>query len=318
MKIRILSLFIALLLPLQSFGWGVPDYITDPLTDIFANPITVQLYERTCETDTGINKFSKVTDNVWQPICTSVKHSEACKDTPKKDQLDCTTFNDNKVNTFSLDFIAGCATGIWKSVKDFFVFIKNALKWVYQTATQQEKRTKLREQTLKVNDMAMNYLAVEFDKAKEDGASDLEASIKVAKKLMSKVFNAIGKIVQKEFYHFGCLNPQARSEKMCKLVGDIFFPPAFAMALLFKGPKLLRKSKKFANLYKKMKVKRAPMSSKPLKLKSGSKTQKWISEQPVKEQKKLEEIAKSVKNDMPHLKEEEALEQIKNLTKRCK
>jgi hypothetical protein len=216
-------LLIILLFPLQSFSLGIPDYITDPIEKIFTQPVAIQIYENNCKIKTGIDHFSEVKNNVWKPICTVVKASDECQEIPKEDLLTCSNYKENNIDLYSLDFLFGCAKGLWKSVKEFFIFIKDAIEWVYDTATKNSQRSKIKESAQKTYDIAMNYLAVEFEKAKEDGLSDFNAGAKVAKKLLSQIFNRIGKIIKEEFNQFGCLNGKAKSKKTCKFVGDIFF-----------------------------------------------------------------------------------------------
>ena len=232
--------------PRSGHSLEVPAFIREPLEVISGKSSTLNTYEKIC----GCNDSSVGNINdIWRPVCQAVKESKLCQNIEAENQLRCTTYRDNKIDIFSLGFLYNCATGLWRSIEEFFGFIKGAITWLYQYGVDSEKRSAANKKFGETYDMVMNYLAVEHEKVKEEGYSDITAAVILSKNILEKVFSAIGELIETSFYQLGCLNREARAEQICKIVNDIFFPPVFAVTLLMKGPSLLHKMSKFSKYF---------------------------------------------------------------------
>ncbi len=219
----------------------------------------INTYEKICNVELNLSNANPITNTQWGGMCEVIKKSEVCKGIDKEDLLDCSSAKSNEIDFISFGFIKDCLWGVWKSLKELFLFVWDALKWIGKTAIDSEYRDKQIETIRKYYDMAMNYFAVEYEKARDDGYGKYEAGGVVAKEVFNSILSTLGDIIGKEFYKFGCYNRDSKGENLCKLVADIFAPPAFAIALIKKGPALLKSSGKFAKYFSnslKEKVKR--------------------------------------------------------------
>lgn len=304
-----LLIILSLLLPQLSFAFILPEFISEPLDVIVNKSSSANTYEKICK----IKIDDKMDLNKkWKPICNIVKNSELCKEVKAEEKLRCTTYDENKVDIISFSFLSNCASGIGKSIKEFFAFIKEGLKWLYQTSTDSKKRSEVSQKVSETYDMAMNYLAIEMDKQQDEGHNIIVAGTIVAGRLLTEVFSLLGEIIKDSFYHLGCLNSDAREKHVCKIVSDIVFPPVFVFSVLKGGVVFLKNSSKFTKYFKKNKLKRmrkkaANMSKLTL-----------LSKDFPKSERELTKLLKSIKHDHPQFNDEEILARVREMLKGCK
>ncbi len=180
-------------------------------------------------------------------ICDIVLKSPICKDVPEEKRLNCHLIeNNSQANAW--DFLKGCAKGVFESIKNFLNFIWEIMKWVWDNATDSEKRTETVEQASEYLNIVKLYLHTEFEKAYDNTSSPFR-TVKALKSMGGSLANLILKsltnLVSQKYQELGCLNFEAKSQVVCQFVSDIFAPPAAAIALIKFGPKVI---KSFPNL----------------------------------------------------------------------
>ena len=182
-------------------------FFDTPMLSIFAS----SCYANSCN-----KQSTSSTMHNLEQICTVVVNSAECKDVkPKEDLLDCSRLTESKsFNT--LDFVIGCGKGLWNTVLDFFNFIWTIIK----------NAVDIPEEFMEYLESAKLYLVNEYDKAYEEAESfkTLTAVKAVAWKLGEKVFHAMQEMAQKEYKEFGCLNFEARTKKVCTILGAFVDP----------------------------------------------------------------------------------------------
>lgn len=206
--------------------------------DDFTLKPTVHSYQEICISQ-GIQPLtSSLTD-----MCKIVTQNELCKDVPESDLLKCEALE----KTSQLDaweFIKGCSKGAFDSVKETLMFLWD----IMQLAWDGEKRGEAMEQASEYMAMAKLYLHTEYQKALAKSSppmKETKALLSMGGAIASMIMNKISDMVSQEYKEFGCLNFEAKSKYMCKIMGDIFLPPAGVVALIKYGPKAV---KQFPNL----------------------------------------------------------------------
>ncbi len=195
-------------------------------------------------------------------VCLATVQSEACKEIPENDLKSCSaSVGEDSIN--GLDLLTSCAEGLFDSVSELVEFIWDVMKFAWSSATDSEYRGEIREQADAYMDSAKLYLMTEYQKAFEECSSPFK-QVKALKKMGGAIANMIVDMVmeavENEIQEFSCLNNPAKSKYTCQLLGDLFFPPAAALALIKKGPKALKGlgnvADSFGELKKKFKGKR--------------------------------------------------------------
>lgn len=177
----------------------------------------------------------------YQGICQVLRASPLCEQVPADEQLLCEDQSENQIDLTSFSFITNCARGLWTSLKDLFFFLVEGAKAVIGYTTDSEKRNEIHQAMGEYYDSFANYLALEFDKERDQVDSDLAAVRNVAMSLTKILFQKLTQLIEETYYGLGCYNQAARGERVCKIIGDVIMPPAAAIGLIFKGPKLAQR-----------------------------------------------------------------------------
>lgn len=198
---------------------------------------TISVFQSEC------TSFSKPPlGNETEFMCDIVTSSEHCKGVEKNDLLNCSDLNDSK-DFDVIEFLAGCTTGLFDSVKALLSFIWDALKWVWEKTTTPSDSL---EESSEYMDSVKLYLTTEYDKAYDEVSSPFR-TIKAAKSVASSIgkmlLSNIQDYLQKEYKSFGCMNFKARTETICKVAGEFLLPPTAALALLKRGAGGVKASK---------------------------------------------------------------------------
>jgi len=215
--------------------------------------LVIQSFERTCG---DINKpFAELTDENLTNMCNIVLETKACKSVKEEDLRSC-DFNEPEEAGSALDLLTGCAQGLFESVKELLTFIWDVMKFAWKSATDSEYRGKKLAQAGSYMESAKLYLDTEYQKAYDETSFPFR-KIKAMKKMGGAIAQMIMSLIQKtissEMTEFSCLNSQAKSKYTCKLIGDIFLPPAVALALIKKGPAALKSVGALSTAFDKMK-----------------------------------------------------------------
>lgn len=194
-----------------------------------------------CSSESSVK--GPLSEDTFQSFCEVVKNSDACKDVEEDEKITCESIDENEIDITSFSFIYNCFRGLWRSLVNLFEFvvemIKGSLGYVFDSELRQEKNEALGE----YYDSFKNYLAIEFDKAYEETGDDVDASLLVAKDIMKMGMDAISDMIKDTYYTLGCYNQKARQARVCEIVGEVIMPPAAAVALIFKGPKMVKRLK---------------------------------------------------------------------------
>ena len=158
------------------------------------------------------------------PVCEAVLASPLCQAVEEEDRLECSGIEgSSQVNAWSL--IKGCGAGGLSWAKDMLDLSWDVMKWVWGQATDRRRRAETREYI----DMAMNYLHTEYERALEEAprwmpsfAKKAHAMAAVADSIGTLILSRLSNLISRESLEFGCLNFQAKSEKLCYALGHIF------------------------------------------------------------------------------------------------
>jgi len=193
----------------------------------------------------SIKDIGAIDEKNYQNICNFVIASKHCSKVPVDDRVRCDQIDDNKIDTLSWGFIKNCGIGLFDSIIDFVKFIKDIVVWTIENINS-EKRNKRIQNASVFYQSLQNYIAIEYYKALANHETDSVPKLAAAKDVFAQVFKlAVEKItrtIEKSYVNFGCFKPEIRSEKVCKAFGDIIMPPAMAIGVIMKGPKLLSKA----------------------------------------------------------------------------
>lgn len=225
--------------------------------DNFLLKPTMQTYEYLCRTQ-NMTPVSDLDD-----ICKIVTKSEVCKNVPKKNLLQCNSL-DKHSQLDAWEFIQGCAEGALNSVKDLLNFFWEIMKWAWDNTTSNDARAKSKGQATEYLAATKLYLNTEYQKALAKSSppmKEMKAVSTMSGAIGKMILNSITDTVQKNYREFGCLNFEAKSEHVCKLVADVVIPPAGFVAFLKYGPKAVKQFPNLKVLYqaeKPAKAKAAP------------------------------------------------------------
>lgn len=166
-----------------------------------------------------------------------------------------------------LSRLENCGKGLAFSAKDFLSFLWEAVKFiatapfkavggVYNYITDGDSRSSthqaLNEAWQSSADYLQSiypYLATEYQKAYDqvgapwnltEASKSMRAAMTVRSKLVAGLMSAFQEIIKAKYSEFHCFDNNKQVEMTCKLVGDLFFPPAAAFGLLKYGVKGLK------------------------------------------------------------------------------
>ncbi|MBT3584642.1 MAG: hypothetical protein HN509_07030, partial [Halobacteriovoraceae bacterium] len=255
------KLLFLLFISSNSFAFSLlPDEVKDALKymDLEKYTSTVNSYQQICNvSDANLGVLDQTN---YQNICNTMMSTSYCKDIPKEKRVSCEDFSQNEIDVTSWYFVKKCATGLWESIKDLIIFLKAAIIWAVENFDGETLQKRIDTGGEFYNSI-VNYLSIEFEKAMETAKGDdclilgkekckkTEAAEAVFSNILTKAFKTIGGLIQKEYIKLGCYEPEERVQRICKAIGDVTMPPAFAIGLIIKGPALLRKTKKITGLF---------------------------------------------------------------------
>lgn len=237
MKIFIHSFLILCILSPKVFGSVTKD-------DYLFRP-TLQSYEAICETQ----KLT-VSENLGD-ICKVVISSEVCKQVPPQDLLKCSSLT-NSLAPDAWEFIKGCAVGAFTSVKEMLDFLWEIAKFGWENTTSSDARARTSDHANEYMSMMKLYLNTEYQKALARSTppmKEVKAVASMSGVIGKMILNKITDLVVKNYHEFGCKNFEAKSKHLCKLVGDVFLPPAGIVALLKFGSKAVKDFPNLAKLF---------------------------------------------------------------------
>lgn len=217
----------------------------------YSNATLNHTYEYICQTE-GMKPISNLTE-----ICKIVVKSEVCKDVPKKDLLKCSS-PDKAMYADAWDFIKGCGKGVFNSVKDLLTFLWDIMVWAWDNTTSSEARGKTSKQAKEYMAATKLYLNTEYQKAYARSAPpmrEMKAVGSMSGAIGKMLINKVTETVQQNYREFGCFNNEAKSKYICKMIGDVFIPPAGFVAFLKYGPKAAKQFPNLKKLFKKEKEK---------------------------------------------------------------
>lgn len=203
---------------------------------------TVHSYQEICATQ-GIEPLT----SSLKGMCEVVTKNELCKKVPKADLLQCHSLNKN-TQIDAWEFIKGCSKGAFDSVKETLEFLWSIMELAWDS----EKRSGAMDGASEYMAAAKLYLHTEYQKAlarSKPPMKETKAVMSMGGAIAGLVLNKIQDIISQEYDEFGCLNFEAKSKYMCKVMSDIFLPPAGVVALLKYGPKAAKQFPKLKSLF---------------------------------------------------------------------
>ncbi len=200
---------------------------------------SLDLYEKLCP---GRIASSELLGSQLNAICQTVVDSKICGAIPEQDRLRCDESHlENKIDLWS--YLKGCAQGALQSVQNFLDFVWEVMKWVWENSVDAEKRSATFAQASEYGNSIKLYLYTEYEKAysKAEGPlKELQALRGMADTIGRLILNQLVSAIQGQYDKFGCLKAEVKAKVTCEFVGEIFMPPAAAVALLKYGSKSLR------------------------------------------------------------------------------
>lgn len=190
--------------------------------------------EQTCGNevmlDLGISEKEKL-------FCEIVTKSDTCQVLPPEDLRNCSEKNNAVEN--GIDVIVGCAKGLFNSVKELLSFLWEAAKFIWNNVTDWDEAASSYDAVGSFAQSIKLYLFTEYDKAYEK--AEFPKGLNAAREVSSKIFQFLGskisEILEDQYTKFGCLNPEAKTRKVCHVIGDLVLPPAAFFAFLKRGVK---------------------------------------------------------------------------------
>lgn len=200
------------------------------LSDIPARSIFLS---ETC--DSVVTQNGTIDDKL-KLFCEVVTKSDHCKDVPPNELLNCLRPQSTPLAE-GLDFLKGCAVGVFHSARDLLSFIWEAGKFIWENITDMNRASQSLDKASQFANSIKLYIYTEYDKAYDSAATPkgINAGRAVAEKMLSFVVNKLMEMVKESYYEFGCLNTAAKSERVCKLMSDFILPPAALFAFLKRG-----------------------------------------------------------------------------------
>jgi uncharacterized membrane protein YqaE (UPF0057 family) len=240
MKYNILLVVLSLLLgPLSVLAQG--NFVTNHYNRTMP---TFQALERVCSNNLD---DIHVSDKFLDDVCDIVVKSDFCKDVEVDLRNTCSTQEE-----FSFtDTAISCLTGAFSSMKELWSFLKSAVGLIIDP----EQRKTASEEGSAFLESLSTYYEVEKVKTKEDmwgPGKDLRAGIISGSKLFAHIINNfILKPLKSQYDKLACYNSKGKTQSICKLITDIFFPPVAILTAIKKGPKAIMLLVKGAKALKK-------------------------------------------------------------------
>ncbi len=194
-----------------------------------------------------------LTNETVLAMCNVVKKSKLCENV-KKEELRSCQLNSQVSESSPLDLLSSCATGLFESIKDLLDFVWQVMKFAWSNATDTKKRSETTAQASAYMESASLYLNIEYEKSYEESSSPfrkMKALSNMGESIAKMIMGLVQTVIEKEVQEFACLNQEAKTKYTCKLIGDLFFPPAFALALIKKGPAALKSIGAIAKAFEK-------------------------------------------------------------------
>ncbi len=179
-------------------------------------------------------------DEQMRHFCEVVTKSDACREVPPTDLLRCDRPRARAVQS-GVDFLRGCGTGIFNSVRDMLSFLGQAAQFIWENITDlrgaRERGSRALDAGLQFANSIRLYIYTEYDKAYQ-GASfprALNAASAVSRQLMTFLVSKLSDMVKEGYTQFGCLNTEASTRRICQTLSDFIMPPAAFFAFLRHG-----------------------------------------------------------------------------------
>lgn len=174
--------------------------------------------------------------------CLSLMESKICRGVAAEEKRECAEPTKAGVAT-SLEYVTGCAIGLFNSAKELLRFLADATIFVWENISDREN---FKKNATGAKDFASSiklYLYTEYDRALEKASfpKKINAARAVGADLLSFLVKSLKESVSQKYQEFSCLNESAQSQKLCQLLGDIIIPPAGFFAIL-KGSTQVDKS----------------------------------------------------------------------------
>ena len=256
------KLLVFFLISSNCFAFSIlPEEVEDALKymDLEKYTSTVNSYQQIC--NISDKNLGVLDQSNYQNICNTMMATSFCQDVTKEKRVSCEDFSQNEIDVTSWLFVERCAGGLWESIKDLIIFLKDAIVWAVENFDGETRQKRIDTGNEFYNSI-VNYLSIEFEKAMETAKGDdclilgeekckkTNAVESVFSNVLTKAFKTIGSLIQKEYIKLGCFEPGERVQRICKALGDVTMPPAFAIGLIIKGPILLSKTNKIGWLAK--------------------------------------------------------------------
>lgn len=171
-----------------------------------------------------------------QSLCNELIRSSVCQKVKREDIRTCEETN---LAVKGWDYIKGCVSGLFDSVVDLLTFLGKIMEFVWDSVTLKKDFGK----GLEYSKSALLYLDAEYQRHYEKTSSPLrtlKAMKSMAGAIAGTVIKTITNFVSAQVEQFDCLNERAQSHMVCKVMGDIFIPPAAVLALIKHGPAAIK------------------------------------------------------------------------------
>lgn len=187
----------------------------------------------------NIESFESIKNN-YTEVCRILREADVCKDVPKHEKVECEDYDEeNQIDLLSFRALGTCALGLLTSLKDLFIFFKDAILGTFGYLGSDEKREEINGAIGEYFDSMTQYVALEYDKELDKGHGKVRASMNIAGNLIKTLFQKLSTSIQEEYFGLGCYSQTYRTRKICKIIGDVTLPPAAAIALIFKLKKVI-------------------------------------------------------------------------------
>lgn len=171
-------------------------------------------------------------------FCEIVTKSDTCQGIDENDLRNCQDRDSNILNS-GIDVIVGCAKGLFNSVKELLSFLWEAGKFIWDNVTDWDKAASTADSVSAFSESIKLYLYTEYDKAYD--TASFPKAINAAREVASGIFQFLGtkiaEMLEDQYTKFGCLNEEAKTKKVCHIIGDLVIPPAAFFAFLKRGVK---------------------------------------------------------------------------------
>lgn len=216
----------------QSAQYFVNDLKDEGLLSLTDRPAINIFLEQTCENSLPLNLDLQQKEKLF---CEVVTKSDTCLEIPKNDLRQCS--QKNTEITAAIDIVVGCAKGLFNSVKELLSFLWQSAKFIWENVTDWDKASDTADSVNAFAQSIKLYLYTEYDKAYDK--AEFPKALNAAREVSSEIFKFLGtkitEILEDQYTKFGCLNAEAKTRKVCHVMGDLILPPAAFFAFLKRG-----------------------------------------------------------------------------------